>query len=169
MSGYKPQQREVRARILTPMGWIEGTFHVPQMHDFMHHLDSMHEFEVLTKVHHMSIGQREEFLDLRRDAIQLLLLSEDEAVQVLAKPSSKLVEHQVTCLLATGYVRGRLDILENVRVSDFFRTKRGFVPICDARVQRHGETVDESTAAATLILVNTAAIIGVSEPSVPKG
>ena len=72
--------------------------------------------------------------------------------------------HQVGCLLAEGLLRGTLEVLVNVRVSDFLRQRPGLVVLRDCRLAGYGEAPDSPKARKLRVaLVNVGRITGVSE------
>lgn len=68
------------------------------------------------------------------------------------------------CLLPEGLLRGTLQVLVNVRVSDFLRQQPNLVVLRDCRLTGYGEPADSPKARKLRVaLVNVGRISGVSE------
>jgi len=165
MAGYQPDRRDVRCRILTPAGWIEGTFRVPRIRAFVEHVAALHEFEVLTDVVFLGSGHRESFFDLCLDAAMVIVPPEGEGEPAMPIAEDKRVSREITCLLTMGQLRGRIDLVENVRISDFFRSRKGYVLLRDCRFVPNTDGTEPESEPHRSVIVRTPAIIGVTEPS----
>lgn len=156
---YKPAQREVKAKILTPTGWLEGVFHIPKKSWFADYLSHEHDFVRVTSVG-LPNGEEYPFFALHRAAMILILPMETETIE---RGSERLVPHALLCLLEAGSLQGEIDILPGIRVSDYFHTQSRFVTMHDATLKVGGE--DEQKVHR--VLVNSDRILGVSELDQP--
>lgn len=168
MTEYKPARREVRCRILVASHWVEATFTVPEIRNFLEHLESLHEFEGVGDAWFMDSDHREPFFDVHRSALRLVIPPEAECVPQIPSPAGKDVDHQVFVLLEGGHLKGRLTMKKGVRVSDFFRSRSGFVTLQDCCFVPHDLSTEEGASEAYAhVVVNTACVLGVSEPRAP--
>ena len=108
MADRDNERRAVRCRLLISSQWVEGTFWVPELRNFVEHLMTLHEFEVLTDVTFLNSGHREEFFDVNRSAVRLVLPPGDECEPLIPKPSGSVIQHRVYALLEGGHLTGRL-------------------------------------------------------------
>lgn len=130
---YVPEQRAITCRILTFAGWIEGTFHVPAKNGFLEFLARDETMYRLTDVALPGQDRRHPFFALHRSAVVGVAPPAGEPVEVTLPPGKRVV-HRVSWLLASGVVDGDVELLENVRVSDFVMHHTGFTPLRDATV-----------------------------------
>lgn len=66
-------------------------------------------------------------------------------------------------MLSDGSLRGQIDVLEHVRVSDFLAHHSGFVGLRDAHVQRREAAGAVEHEDAPCAIVSLEAILGVAE------
>jgi hypothetical protein len=156
MAPYHPQQRVVPARILTPSGWVRASFHVVRLVSFRDFLGQVSPFFSLTGVSFPGSAEELPFLALRRSAARLILPACDERRLLLGREPEELVSHQVTCLLESGALRGRLALPPHVRISDFLAHHAGFVPLREADVGPRRTRVP-------IVFVNAAALVAVAQ------
>ena len=168
MSDYQPERREVRCRLLLDYEWIEGTFLIPVIRNFLEHLETMHEFQPLVNVTFLGSGHHENFFDVNRATIRLVLPPENEAKPAIPVPESKEVEHDVFCLLPGGHLHGRLRTRKGLRTSDYFRPHHSFVTLRDCRfVPRDLSSEQDESEAYPVVCVHARHVLGVSEPAGP--
>ncbi|MEM7245282.1 MAG: hypothetical protein AAF533_08050 [Acidobacteriota bacterium] len=153
---YKPRQRPVTARLLTSVGWLEGTFHVPCNGGLQDLLNREADFIALTDVR-TSRGTTD-FMSLRRDGIVLVLPSAGDEVLELA------THHHVdvSCLTDFGRVNGELLMLRNLRVSDYFARAPSFLRLERCRVENDTPSGVQARDYAE-VLLGTRHVQGVSE------
>ncbi len=156
--------RKVSANVLTSRGWLSGTFHVPptqSLFDFLAPTTAVIKF---TSVELPGGKRLIPFVGLRREAITIIepTLSDDLIEPVGS--AGRTTPHDVVCLLRDGELRGRLEVLVNVRISDFLRQQSGFLVLRRCIYAPYNEP-DESPRARQLLtaLVNLANAIGVAE------
>ncbi|MCI0688141.1 MAG: hypothetical protein L0Y54_13020, partial [Sporichthyaceae bacterium] len=72
--------------------------------------------------------------------------------------------HRIGCLLPVGLLQGTLEVLVNVRVSDFLRQQPGLVVLRDCTLVPYGQP-PESTPARKLrlALINFGRVTGIAE------
>jgi hypothetical protein len=153
---YRPPQRTIPARILTPAGWIHGTFHLARLHSFADFLNTATPFLTLTQVTLPSGKDPAAFLGIRRSAARLILPLCDEAQLMLVPPQGEFDEHTVHCLLEAGFLTGRLQVKKRLRVSDFLGHQTGFVMLRDC-------ALGEARTPAPLAFVNAASVVGMGD------
>ena len=72
--------------------------------------------------------------------------------------------HQVGCLLPTGILHGSLEVLVNVRVSDFLRQQPGMAVLRECTLVPYGQPLDSTQARKIrCALVNLSRVSGVAE------
>jgi len=153
---YRPPQRVIPARVLTPTGWLRGTFHLPRRHSLADFLGHAGPFLSLTSV--SLPGSREElpYLALRRSAALLILPACDERRLLLGRDLQDAVPHAVACLLQAGAVRGCLMLTSTVRVSDFLARHDGFIVLREA-------DLGPARTRVPVLLVNAGALLAMAE------
>ncbi len=156
MPEYRPPQRTVPARILTPAGWINGTFHLAKLHSFMDFLNANTPFFTLTDVVLPSAKQPAPFIGLRRNAARLILPVIDEQSLLLVPSQGETDEHLVHCLLEAGFLSGRLTVKKRLRVSDFLAHQSGFMVLREC-------ALGEAKTPAPLAFVNAQGVVGIGE------
>jgi hypothetical protein len=160
MPEYRPPQRVVPARILTPSGWIQGSFHVPRMQSFVEFLSQPSRFFTLTGVVLGASKRQVPFLALRRSAAAIVVPACDERRLLLAQEPPNAALRDVTCVLDVGTVSGRLRVPPHLRVSDYLAHGAGFLLL---------RAADVGGAAAPIVLINASGLVAVSDvrPSAP--
>jgi len=153
---YRRPQRAVPARIHTSQGWIAGTFHLPRLHGFLEFLQQDASYFNLTDVLLPRSAALLPFFALRRTAVHLIWPTCPEWRVGLGACRAAVREHLVSCLLDAGMVAGKLEMLPDMRVSDFAANHDGFV------VLRHA-VLGPARVAAPLLLVNTRGIVGIAD------
>lgn len=156
MPEYRPPQRTIPARILTPAGWMTGTFHVSRLHSFLDYASQTASFFTLT---HVTLpGQKDAlpFLALRRSAARIILPSCDESQLMLAPPQGETDEHKVRCMLDAGVLSGLLTLKKRVRVSDFLAHHVGYLLLRDCEL-------GESHIPAPIAFVNSSAVVAIGD------
>ncbi len=87
----------------------------------------------------------------------------DEPVEA-AGSLGRTTPREVGCLLEVGMLRGTLEVLVNVRVSDYLRQQPGFVVLRRCVLMPYGEALGSAQARRiTTAVVNLARVVGVSE------
>ena len=156
--------RKVSATVLTPLGWLGGTFHVSPTQSLLDFLAPVAPVIKVTDVELPSATRKVPFVALRRDSITMIepTLSDDLIEPVGSR--GRTSPHEVVCLFPHGELRGTLEVLVNVRVSDFLRQQSTFVVLRQCIYAPYNECDDSPRARQLLTaLVNLANAIGVAE------
>lgn len=162
---YRPDQRRVPTRFLTPTGWMSGTFHLPTKGYFLDYLNLRHTFLRLTEVE--VANQELPFLALQKKAL-VLVHSLEKGIE-MARPIIEMKVQEVTCILDQGFITGSIDILHMTRMSDFFKDQDKFVLIRDCTVVLPGLPGSEGASEHfDGVLLNAQHIHGVTEPQAPE-
>lgn len=164
-----PALRKVTANVLTDLGWMHGVFQVPPHQSLVDFLAPGVQVIKFTRVRLPQSGDTIPFLGLRREAVQLIepTLGDD----MVETPGSvgRTTPRDVMCLLESGQVRGTLEVLVNVRVSDFLRQQASLIVLRRCIFAPYGEP-DDSPKARRLgtVVVNLSSAIGVAERDWPE-
>jgi hypothetical protein len=154
---YKPPQATLVAQVRTAAGEVRATFHIPKDHSFVDHL-ARFAFWNLTDVTLPGAKDPLPFFSLRSAAALIVIPEGNEAALHLAPFQGPTEKHRIACLLVRfGAVTGEIELLPGTRVSDYVTRHIGFFCLRDAKV-----TGEEKKLPA--VLVNAAALVGVSEP-----
>jgi hypothetical protein len=159
-----PQLRQSTANILTDLGWFAGTFHIPLHQSLIDFLASGVGVIKATRVRIPGEEARLPFLGIRRESILVVEPTQGDELIETAGSIGRTTTRRVGCLLPEGILTGALEVLVNVRVSDFLRQQPGLVALSDCRLVPYGQPVDSPKARKLRIaLVNLARVPGVSE------
>ena len=154
----KQLQHQVRARVLTGAGWLEGTFHLARLHGFAQYL-SKNAWYPMTEVVLAKVG-----------ALPFLQLSRAETLLVVLSPSTRplptttlanLKAQAVSFLLHPGSVDGTVQVANQLRLSDFIDNVSGFIHVQHANVR---VLADAGAESFDDLLINPQQLVGVSEP-----
>ncbi len=168
MTGYRPKQRPIQARILTEAGWILGTFNIPFNALFLDYLNRATTFDNLTNVVIEQYRLNSDFLMLQRRSILLIHFLDNHPELTDRITEETTSSRQIFCLLDKGIIRGNINILRSIRVSDHFNNRRGFIMLTQCRsllVLPPPEGKRESQH--EVMLINTDYVLGVSD-SIPS-
>ncbi|CAN5753454.1 hypothetical protein BH24GEM1_BH24GEM1_16510 [soil metagenome] len=159
-----PPLRKVTASVLTPLGWLRGVFQVPAPQSLVDFLASGSPIVKFTKVRLPGAAEAIPFVALRRDSVSVIEpTTQDEQVEPLGS-MGRTAPHDVACLFPSGVLRGTLEVLVNVRVSDFLRQQASLVVLRRCVFAPHNEPLNSPQARKLLIaVVNMAATVGVAE------
>lgn len=155
---YHPPQRAVGAFVLSLDRWIRGTFHLAKLHAFEEHLARGRAFFSLTNVA-LGQGASVPFLALRASAAHLVV-PEVAARELRLKPVTGTVPREVSCYLEHVAVHGTLELLANVRTSDFLAHQTGFIVLRACRIV---PPLPGRPAPVPVVFVNAGAILAVAE------
>jgi hypothetical protein len=157
---YKPPQRTLMARIRTPAGWIQAMLHVPRNHSLVEHLGAGFPFWNLTEAKLPGQSELVPFFALRKEEATVVIPECSEAELLLAPAHGATQKHRLSCLLESGTLIGDIEIVANVRVSDYLLHHSGFIFLRNATLVENSGGGKELAMA----LVNATALVGVSEP-----
>jgi hypothetical protein len=158
-----PRLRNVPVDVLTNLGWLTGTLHVPShlaLSDFLalgSHALKLTGAAVPNEVERLS------FVALRREAVVLVapaLAEEGEA----AEPSGYTSDLQVACLLPMGILRGTLRVIYNLRLSDHLQQAGHLLTLHRCLLAHYGGTANSPGARGLhTAIVNLNHALGIAE------
>jgi hypothetical protein len=161
-----PRLRQVTADVLTPVGWMNGTFRVPPQQPFLDFLTlGTLGVQVLkfTRVRVPNEPDVVPFVALRRESVILVVptLTKD----LIEEPDAGFMRaRDVACLLPGGVLRGTLDVLANIRLSDDLERRAHLVVLRRCVLAPYGGTLNDPTARALPVaIVNLTQAVGISE------
>ena len=150
--------------LLTDLGWFAGTFHVPARQSLADFLAPGNHIVKVTRVRIPHEAERLPFVALRRDAIMVVEPTQaDELVDTLGS-GGRTSTHRVGCLLPVGLLHGNIEVLINVRVSDFLRQQPGLAVLQDCVLVPYGQPPESNQGRRMrTALVNLSRVTGVVE------
>jgi hypothetical protein len=160
-SGTASGLRKVSAELLTTLGWLSGTLHVPSHVPLEEHIALGRHHLKLTGVAVPGEPDRMRFLALRRDAVVVVAPAMAEAE---AAPSPFSTPRHVACLLPAAILRGTLQVFSNMRLSDHLQIEGQVVTLRHCLLTQYGGTAHSANARPLhTAIVNLSWAIGVSE------
>lgn len=151
------------ANILTDLGWMAATFHVPVRQSLMDFLAPGVQVVKCTRVRVPNYQDRIPFVGLRRDAIFVIEPTQGDELVETAGSVGRTSEHEVGCLLPVGILRGTLEVLVNVRVSDYLRQQPGLVVLRDCQLTPFGEAAGSPPRKMRTVILNMGRVTGMAE------
>ena len=168
LNPHAPQLRKAVANILTDAGWVHGTFHVPERQSLVDYFSGGVQLLKTTRVRFPGERELVPFLALRRDAITLIEPTLDDDQIEAPGGVGHTTPHQVSVFLLAGQLHARLEVLVNVRVSDFLRQQTNLLVLRDCVLVPYGEPRDSPKARKMRVaILNVARMLGVSEAPSP--
>jgi hypothetical protein len=159
----------VTANVLTGLGWLHGTFNVPPHQSLVDFLAPGTQVIKFTRVQLAQTNEVIPFIALRREAVVLIEPTLGDDLVETAGSTGRTSPRDVVCLLAAGQVRGTLEVLVNVRVSDFLRQQANLIVLRRCLFAPYGEAEDSpKTRRFGSVIVNLSAAIGVAEQDWPE-
>ncbi|HUL70669.1 MAG TPA: hypothetical protein VLT17_10610 [Gemmatimonadales bacterium] len=160
---YRPRQREIPADVLTPGGWMAGTFIVPQAQNLLDFLNTSGRFLKLTAVRRPGRTEQLPFFALSEESA-LLIVPQDRHRVVMELLPATVTPLQISCVLPAGLLEGRLEFLKNLRLSDFLRQHDGFLMLRDATWQPEtGRLPSDGRRDVPTVMVNANRLTGIEE------
>lgn len=159
-----PPLRLSSVNLLTDLGWCSGTLHVPGRQSLVDFLGPGGHIVKVTRVRVPNESERLPFIGFRRDAI--LVVEPTQGDELVDTPGSggRTSAHRVGCLLPGGVLHGSVEVLINVRVSDFLRQQPGLAVLRDCVLAPYGQPPDSSQARKLrCAVVNLSRVAGVAE------
>ncbi len=164
-----PPLRKVTANVLTDLGWLHGTFHLPPHQSLVDFLAPGVQVIKFTRVQLPQTTDLIPFVALRREAVVLIEPTLGDDLVETAGSTGRTSPRDVICLLAAGQVRGTLEVLVNVRVSDFLRQQASLIVLRRCVFVPYGEPESSpKTRQLGCVIVNLSAAIGVAEQDWPE-
>jgi hypothetical protein len=159
-----PPLRVSSVNVLTDLGWWAGTFHVPGRQSLVDFLAPGNQVVKLTRVRIPNENERLPFVAVRRESILVVEPTQADELVDTAGSGGRTSSHRVGCLLPVGVLHGTLEVLVNVRVSDFLRQQPGLAVLHDCALVPYGQPPDSSQARKLkLALINLGRVPGVAE------
>jgi hypothetical protein len=118
----------------------------------------------LTRVRIPNESERIPFVAARRESI--IVVEPTQSDELVDTPGSggRTSSHRVGCLLPVGVLHGTLEVLVNVRVSDFLRQQPSLAVLHDCVLVPYGQPPESNQARKLrLALVNLGRVTGVAE------
>jgi hypothetical protein len=159
-----PPLRLSSVNLLTDLGWWAGTFHVPGRQSLVDFLAPGSHIVKLTRVRVPDESERLPFVAVRRDSI--IVVEPTQSDELVDTPGSggRTSSHRVGCLLPAGMLHGTLEVLVNVRVSDFLRQQPSIAVLRECVLVPYGQAPDSNQARKLrMVLVNLGRVTGVAE------
>jgi hypothetical protein len=164
-----PPLRKVTANVLTNLGWLHGTFHLPPHQSLVDFLAPGVDVIKFTRVQLPQTTELIPFVALRREAVMLIEPTLGDDLVETAGSVGRTSPRDVICLLAAGQLRGTLEVLVNVRVSDFLRQQASLIVLRRCVFAHYGEAESSpKTRQLECVIVNLSAAIGVAEQDWPE-
>ena len=154
--------RKVSADLLTTLGWLNGTLHVPSHLSLEEHLAGGSDQLIVTGVAVPNEPDRLRFVALRRNAVLVVAPALPEERE---DPEAEFsTAREVACLLPGSMLRGTLRVLHHLRLSDHLRQASQLLTLRHCLLAPYGATAN-SPGARTLhtAVVNLSHVVGVSE------
>ena len=169
MSPLHPIQNHIQVLVFTPSGWIRGIIHVPEIQTLFSFLNTSDEILKITDAVLPGTTQPHPFLALQKGATLLVV---PQPGQDLGKVEASAVPKErrlVTCLLTLGSIRGRLDVPEARRTSDFLIRSPRFIELnqCHIGPNPYLDPKEAVGEAMPLVYVNASALVGTTEEPPP--
>ncbi len=139
--GQRDAQRRIPCQVLTPAGWIIGTFHIMKTAKFVDQLNFASEFFRLTDVSFIGKEKKIPFFALQRVAATLVVPPPTEGDLIVERHEEKKAV-RVHCIFDSGVVSGDLVIRENIRISDYLVKQDGYILLRRCKL-RLGNLQDE--------------------------
>jgi hypothetical protein len=159
-----PPLRPMTANVLTDLGWLHGTFNLPPYQSLVDFLTPSSQIVKCTRVLLPQGGERLPFVGLRREAIVLVEPTLGDEMVETPGGIGRTTPREVTCLLRSGQVQGTLEVLVNVRVSDFLRQQTQVLVMRRCRYAPYGEPLEGPKARRLdTVIINLSTTIGVAE------
>lgn len=159
-----PPLRLATVNLLTDLGWCAGTLHVPTRQSLVDFLAPGSPIVKLTRARIPNENERLPFVAVRRDSI--IAVEPTQADELVETPGSggRTSSHRVACLSPVGMLHGTLEVLVNVRVSDFLRQQPSLAVLHDCTLVPYGQPPESNQARKLrLVLVNLGRVTGVAE------
>jgi hypothetical protein len=169
LAAAEPALRKVTANVLTPLGWLHGTFNLPPYQSLV---DFLAPGVQVINFTHVQLPQAKDaipFVALRRESIMLIEPTLGDDMVETTGSVGRTSPRDVACLLTMGQVRGTLEVLVNVRVSDFLRQQANLIVMRRCIFTPYGEPEDSPKARQLgTVVVNMTTAVGVAERDWPE-
>jgi hypothetical protein len=164
LNPHGPRLRTVLAHILTEAGWVQGTFLVPEGQSLMDFFSGGVQLLKLTRARFPGEKELIPFIALRREAIHVVEPAAGEDQIEAPGGIGRTTPHEVSAFLLAGQLHGTLEVLVNVRLSDFLRQQSNLLVLRDCRLVPYGEAKDSpKVRKLRVVLLNMARVLGFGE------
>ena len=157
----RPNLRREAIEVLTPLGWLHGTLHVPTHLALGEHLLLTTQALKLTGVSVPGEPDRLRFLALHHTAVMLVapaLAAEEPA------PSEHMGAREVACLLPSGILRGTLLVHASLRLSDYLALEGPWFTLRHCLLAPFGGTTDSAGARSLhTAIINLPNVLGMAD------
>jgi hypothetical protein len=157
----QPEQRKAAVSLLTDLGWATGTLHLPSLQTLLDYINATGPVLKCTRVRLPGRPDVLNFVGFRRESVLVVAPSVDELVE---PPGAigRTTPRDVTCILPGGMLEGKLDVLVNLRVSDFLRQQTSLAVLRRCVFRATGAEPSQERRLAVAV-VNLARAIGVAQ------
>lgn len=159
-----PALRRVATQILSPLGWMQATLHVPLEIPLLDFLANPNPVIALTHVRLPKEPDPVPFLAVDRDALIVVAPAFAQELLETAGRFGRTVARDVACFLPGGILRARLEVPLNLRLSDHLRQAGEFLVLQHGMFTPYGETLQspESRGLQAIVLRRSHAV-GIAE------
>jgi hypothetical protein len=159
-----PPLRLSSVNLLTDLGWFAGTLHVPGRQSLVDFLAPGNHIVKVTRVRIPNESERLPFIAVRRDSISLVEPTQGDELVDTPGSGGRTSSHRVGCLLPVGTLHGSLEVLVNVRVSDYLRQQPGLAVLNDCVLVPYGQAPESTQARKLRVgIVNLSRVTGIVE------
>ena len=164
LNPHGPSLRTVRAHILTDLGWVQGTFLVPESQSLMDFFQGGVQLLKLTRARFPGEKELIPFIALRRETIHAVEPAAGEDRIEAPGAIGRTTPHEMSAFLLAGQLYGTLEVLVNVRLSDFVRQQTQLLILRDCVLVPYGEAKDSpKVRRMRVVLLNIARVMGFGE------
>jgi len=159
----RPELRKVPAELLTTLGWVSGTLHLPPHQGLIEFLALNPQLLKLTAVRIPGEVDPIPFVALRREAVILVApaLPKEHVQDVSPGPTWA---REIACLLPIGSLRGTITVPEGLRLSDHLQQQGQLLLMRHCLLAPYGATLNapdaRSLPAAVVDLRHVAGVAG---------
>jgi hypothetical protein len=158
----QPEQRKVTASLLTDIGWATGTLHLPPLQTLLDYLNAAGPVLKTTRVRLPGRPELLAFAGFRREGLQVVAPTVDELVEPPGAVG-RTTPRSVICVMPAGTLEGELEVLVNLRVSDFLRQQTSLAVLRRCVFRPHGATEASQDRRLAVAVVNLARALGVAQ------
>jgi hypothetical protein len=150
--------------ILTSLGWLNGTLHLPSHLSLQEHLVLGRHDLKLTGVAIPREADRLRFLALRRESVVVVIPPPDNGQVDDPDAAAFTTTREVACLLPGWMLKGTLRLFTGLRLSDHLQLQGRLVTLRHCLLAPYGETGQSDRARALpMAIVNLDHSTGISE------
>jgi hypothetical protein len=160
----RPSLQRLPVDILTTLGWLNGTLHLPGHLPLEEHLALGRHDLKLTSVSIPNEAERLRFLALRREAVVVVIPPLDNGQDEDPGAAAFTTTRDVACLLPGWMLRGTLRLFSGLRLSDHLQLQGRLVTLRHCLLAPYGATAQsEQARALPMAIINLDHVVGFSE------